>query len=1782
VTGSAPGERAGAEPSAIARLREVALPLGILLVLGFALRLIIAYGLLPGSGFQVDVASFNGWAAELASHGPWGIYDRPIFLDYTPGYLYILWALGGLAGILGGPGAAPGEFLKFPPMLADLGLAVGAFLLVADLGGRRRAGLVAAALVLFVPVTWIDSAIWSQVDSVGTLVLVFAVWRLGRGDHVGGTLLTTLAAIIKPQFGILIPLAAVLIVRSDFEPRERRWWIDDATAWAIRGLGILFGIVSMIPALGGAGPLLGLGMLVAVVALRLRDRELGFGLGRLVSLGLLGLGTAQAICLPFGISTFQLLRQIVTTGNGYPYVTVNAYNPWAFATRDGNGLLANGTWLPDVTVPGGDSGPGLTILGLPAVAVGSTLLIAAILAIGTLVWRRADRRTLFVALTVMSIAFFVLPTRVHERYMYPFFVLGAALAARSRRWLAVYAALAVAITMNLYGILTSAYLKNTGLDPMLQAFGGLGQTLADAIRSPQGVGLAAVLAAGGLIAAFAFLALPGDESVPDDEEDEMGRRWAESAPRPGERRLVAAASGQAGGAILVPDPGAAGMGAGLGGAVSGAGAWLRRAHFDRTHLLHGEGGGRFDRLDVWLLVVLVVASLTLRTFRLAEPRDMHFDEVYHARTATEFLQDWRYGQPHDIYEWTHPHLAKYAIAGGIVAWGDDRVTASSQVGATVRDAVIEPRWGGTTDTSGAIDEERGQRIYLATGSEVRVYDLVTREQLLTYQVPGASSLALDASGGRLFVGTELGTVLEVSTDVASADLPAAAGSLAPAVAPTEYASLAGPVTHLWAVGDGTTLLATLADGTLASLDATGDTATPIASALMPGVADALSVGTTPTLSATTADVTDPAAEAAAVAKILGGSAGDYEPALRSSAASVTVAAAIGGKRSDLEKGIADGSLAGMEIRDVPQVAVADGGGVAIVDLTTIGEIARVSLDDGATGLADETASPRTIYAASGNRLATIPIPGDASGSWKLGSMVWMPATVSRVAVDPASNLVHALGRTPDGSGWTIYVVEPHANAVFADAALPFQPAAWAMDADPDYPATDRQQVLAFAADGAAVSVDIGEHAFAWRLPGVIAGSIMAGLLFLLTRILFRRRSVGVLVGVFTLLDGMFFVQQRIAMNDSYLDLFLVAGVALFAAIWTGAWKSRFAFWLGMPAVGLLLGLALASKWVALYAIGALGILVLVRSALGRVVVILGLAAGTGVLGWMAIAVPPENAVSGGNLAFVLVMMALTIVAAVVAILHPIAWTPDEVRIAIGGPLAAGAAVGLAAIPLGKASLGMPVAIACFGVAAAAAVGFWLGGQVGLGPMAPPLAEDDPATILPPPADPPDGWLRPGSMLGLPIAWAALSLLVVPVGVYILSYLPWVFTAGGSPQLVAGWPAGHTGQTLLELTQQMYNYHNNLRDAHAASSPWWAWPLDLKPVWFYQGQFANGTSGAIYDGGNVVLWWLSLPAMAFAAFQAFRRRSNALGLVAIVIACLWLAWARIDRATFEYHYYSTLPFVFIALAYFVAEIWHGPSTRTWLLARAGAALALLVPVVLWLGRGPLCGIAGVEIVNPGSQACTSAAQVSITPSAQVLGLVVVLVLGGSLVVWQMLRLDRDIRDGFTAEETRDERRLLVTTAIAAVVALAGAWLILPGDPLFQGATVPGEAMALVLLVVLGPLAWITWTARSPRRFVAGFIAAAAVVFVGFYPNWSALPLPDAVFNYYQGVIPTWLWAFQFSVNKNEPFSVGIARIEPIIIGGVAVVAAAIMAWVAWTWRITLAERAEDAALELPPD
>jgi hypothetical protein len=493
------------------------------------------------------------------------------------------------------------------------------------------------------------------------------------------------------------------------------------------------------------------------------------------------------------------------------------------------------------------------------------------------------------------------------------------------------------------------------------------------------------------------------------------------------------------------------------------------------------------------------------------------------------------------------------------------------------------------------------------------------------------------------------------------------------------------------------------------------------------------------------------------------------------------------------------------------------------------------------------------------------------------------------------------------------------------------------------------------------------------VPGVLAGVAMAACSTSSPGSC-SAREVAVLVAIFALVDGMLFVQSRIGMNDAYVGVVIVAAYTLFAALWTatGAGEAR--------SGSSCRSSACSSGWRSprngSRCTRSAGSAADPRPERARpAAAILGARRADRRAGHLALVVPEGGGL--GNIPFVAIMIGLTALAVVINVLHPIAWSDDEMRFAVAAPAAIGVLVGLAAVAVHAADTELaigPFVVTPLHVAGALILlsiliygAFVAGGRMGIGPLAGPPDASDPAALLPPPAPPPrEAWLRPGALLGLPLLWMAICLFAIPVGLYVVSYIPWALI--DNHQLFTGWPPGHTGQTLVELTQQMYDYHNNLTAGHAASSPWWAWPLDLKPVWFYQEGLAGGTTAAIYDAGNLVIWWLGIPAMAFVAWQAYARRSLALALVVIAFLCQWIAWARIDRAAFQYHYYTSLPFVIMALAYFAAELWHGASRRTWLFAKVAAGVAIMGPAILWVLARPLCGFVGVDRAVPDSAAC----------------------------------------------------------------------------------------------------------------------------------------------------------------------------------------------------------------------
>ena len=209
-----------------------------------------------------------------------------------------------------------------------------------------------------------------------------------------------------------------------------------------------------------------------------------------------------------------LLEQIAKAAGGYPYLTVNAYNLWAIVPGDtGNSLATSSAWICDfvgsvraVRLPAAQRSA-----GIPAVLIGTMLLLASIVLVLWIVARRPDRLTVLVGLAVLALAFFVVPTRVHERYGYPFFAVGVILAAVSWRWRWAYVALTAATFANMYVVLTTLYPDN----PSVMDWLGIG----GAIRSPAGVTIVAIAHT----AAFALGVPPAPARQP------IGR-WTASSP----------------------------------------------------------------------------------------------------------------------------------------------------------------------------------------------------------------------------------------------------------------------------------------------------------------------------------------------------------------------------------------------------------------------------------------------------------------------------------------------------------------------------------------------------------------------------------------------------------------------------------------------------------------------------------------------------------------------------------------------------------------------------------------------------------------------------------------------------------------------------------------------------------------------------------------------------------------------------------------------------------------------------------------------------------------------------------------------------------------------------------------------------------------------------------------------------------------------------------------------------------------------------------------------------
>ncbi len=519
------------------------------------LALIVRLFFISNEGFKTDVYTFEAWAMALAEKGFAKFYGSAGFADYPPGYFYVLAVVGQLwetffKGSDGGHYVVLRALVKLPAILADLGVGVLVYATV-----RRFAGagisLGAAALYLLNPAVVYNSAAWGQVDSVAGGLALFAIYCFLRSDDtaaerpsgwiVAGWLLIAYSLLIKPQAAVLLPLMAAF---AFVDPARRR----------ARLIASAVGIVAAV---------------------------------------LLAIAVTEPFHPSNPIAALSWLLGRYTYGsNVYPFNSVNAFNLWA---------IRGSFWQPDT---GPISAFGAFSLG-PQYLWGILLVAAAAVLV---LWRYVQDRSARAFLegcAILTIAFFTLATRMHERYLFDGLLFTIVCVPFARRYLWGAIALSIVLFANLQYSLQYLYAMDNHV-PGVNA---------QNLWGPLTVVLA--LLAVGTFFWLGYQFLGGETAAERSTEAPLP---AVSAP------------------VVFP----------------GTRHW-----FDPREGLTSLRAP----LDYVIMLALGALNFVLSFVGYWWPPDKVFDEIYFARAGEEYLQNLR------IYENTHPPLTKLLVTISMMLFG---------------------------------------------------------------------------------------------------------------------------------------------------------------------------------------------------------------------------------------------------------------------------------------------------------------------------------------------------------------------------------------------------------------------------------------------------------------------------------------------------------------------------------------------------------------------------------------------------------------------------------------------------------------------------------------------------------------------------------------------------------------------------------------------------------------------------------------------------------------------------------------------------------------------------------------------------------------------------------------------------------------------------------------------------------------------------------------------------------------------------------------------------------
>lgn len=535
----------------------------LFILLGIALIVRVIFSLIFNTGHPTDINNFKVWGLESAKRGIYTFFQPTpvgVWCDYPPGYIYILYAFSKVYQLFDPTfqhwgGTIFTTFIKFPGIIADI-FNVGIIYFLTRKYVPHVIAMSSASLYAFHPAIFYESTIWGQMDSVSTLFLLMSIIYLMEKKYASSVFITAVNCLMKPQGILLIPfIGFVLLYKKAFKQTA---------------IGVLSSFALVF-----------------------------------------------ALTLPITKDFVQVLpwlwEHYTAQADLYPFSSIQAFNLWALT----------GVWKND----------GRTLLGLTHKLWGlilfSSLYISAI-AYYVIKSKESEESkkkeisipfseniTLINASTMILTGFFMLPTRMHERYLFP-----------GLSFLAISAALNYKLK-NIYYLLSGIFFIN-----LLYEFPGDKTN----IGAPQFItNLANLLKSGDMyntnfgvfwftpfvianIYLFGLLLMKlWKENLVEVDENEVKKLEEENK--------------------------------------------VKEENNSVTKNFSIPALQKIDSKDWMYIGLIALGSTLLRLFYLSYPEEMIFDEVYHARAAGEYLRGI------SPFEWVHPPLAKLLISVGVYFFG---------------------------------------------------------------------------------------------------------------------------------------------------------------------------------------------------------------------------------------------------------------------------------------------------------------------------------------------------------------------------------------------------------------------------------------------------------------------------------------------------------------------------------------------------------------------------------------------------------------------------------------------------------------------------------------------------------------------------------------------------------------------------------------------------------------------------------------------------------------------------------------------------------------------------------------------------------------------------------------------------------------------------------------------------------------------------------------------------------------------------------------------------------